>query len=168
MHINSTIIFFCEECGARNSIASNKVSGQRITIQCVRCQEILNIHGSSIAQVSNSHGKKKLKSQMVLKYRKQTIKIGQEHTRATLGRREDNDIMLADYRVSRLHAFILYRNGKYVLCDQSTNGTYISLKGSKGFILKKDELLLHSNGVIGLGEIVKFNSPEAIRFTITA
>ncbi len=105
---------------------------------------------------------------MVLKYRQQTITIDQEHTRATLGRREDNDIMLADYRVSRSHAFILYRNGKYVLCDRSTNGTYVFLKGSKGLILKKDELLLQRNGVIGLGKIVNFNSPEAIRFTITA
>ena len=162
------MIVFCEECGAKNSIAYDKVSGQKIAIQCVHCEEILNIHGSSIAQVSSPHAEKKLKSKMVLKYRKQTIAIDQEHTRASFGRHEDNDIMLADNRVSRSHALILYRNGKYVLCDQSTNGTYVSLNGSKGFILKKDELLLQRNGVIGLGAIVNFSSPEAIRFNITA
>ncbi len=177
---NSTIIFFCEECGAKNSIASSKISGQKIVIKCVRCEEILNLHGSSIAQVSSPHSEKKLntqvsipltekkfRSQMVVKYRKQTIEIDQERTRATFGRHEDNDIKLDDNRVSRSHAFIQYRNGKYVLCDQSTNGTYISLKGIKGFILKRDELMLQRNGVIGLGKIVDLNSPEAIRFTIT-
>ncbi len=177
---NSTIIIFCEECGAKNSIASSKVSSRKITIKCVYCDEILNIQGFSIAQVSSPHAEKKLNdrvsspraekqfgSQMVLKYRKQTIEINQKHTRATFGRHEDNDIKLDDYRVSRSHAFIQYRNGKYVLCDQSTNGTYISLKGIKGFILRKGELLLQRNGVIGLGEIVNLNSPEAIHFTIT-
>jgi len=167
MNNNSTIIFFCEECGAKNSIASRKISGQKIAIKCVRCDEILDIQSSSIAQVASPHAEKKFGSQLVVKYRQQTIEIDQEHTRATFGRHEDNDIKLDDYRVSRSHAFIQYRDGKYVLCDQSTNGTYISLQGIKGFILKKDELLLQRNGVIGLGEIVNFNSPEAIRFTIT-
>ncbi len=167
MHTNSIIIFFCEECGTKNSIAYSKVSGHKIAIPCVCCEEMLNIHGSSIAQVSSPHAEKKLKPKMVLKYRKQTIEIDQDHTRATFGRNEDNDIMLDDYRVSRSHAFIMYLNGKYVLCDQSTNGTYVSLKGSKGLILKKDELQLQRHGVIGLGDIVNFNSPEAIHFTIS-
>jgi len=162
-------MFFCEECGTKNSIEySAVVSDQRTTIQCVCCEEILNIHGSSIAQVSSPHAKKKLKSKMVLKYREQTIEIDQKHTRATFGRRQDNDIMLDDYRVSKSHAFIIYLNGKYVLCDQSTNGTFVFLKGSKGLILKKDELQLQCNGVIGLGEIVNFDSPAAIHFSITA
>ena len=168
MHTNSIIIFFCEECGTKNSIAYSKVASQTIAIKCAYCEEILNIHGSSIAQVSSPHAEKKLTSKMVLKYRKQTIEIDQKHTRVTFGRGEDNDIMLDDYRVSRSHAFIIYLNGKYVLCDQSTNGTYVSLKGSKGLILKKDELQLHRHGIIGLGEIVNSNSPEAIHFSITA
>ncbi|MDM8539905.1 FHA domain-containing protein [Desulfococcaceae bacterium HSG9] len=167
MNKNLTIIFFCEECGAKNSIASSKISGQKIVIKCARCDEILNIQDSSIAQVANPRSEKKFGSHMVVKYRQQTIEIDQEHTRVTFGRHEDNDIKLDDYRVSRSHAFIQYRDGKYVLCDQSTNGTYISLQGVKGFILKKDELMLRRNGVIGLGEIVNFKSPEAIRFTIT-
>ncbi|MDM8556086.1 FHA domain-containing protein [Desulfococcaceae bacterium HSG7] len=167
MNKNLTIIFFCEECGAKNSIASSKISGQKIVIKCARCDEILNIQDSSIAQVANPHSEQKFGSHMVVKYRQQTIEIDQKHTRVTFGRHEDNDIKLDDYRVSRSHAFIQYRDGKYVLCDQSTNGTYISLQGVKGFILKKDELMLRRNGVIGLGEIVNFKSPEAIRFTIT-
>lgn len=43
--------------------------------------------------------------------------------RITIGRSENNDIVLADTMVSRLHAVIEKRRGQYLLEDHSTNGT---------------------------------------------
>jgi two-component system response regulator AtoC len=45
--------------------------------------------------------------------------------RITIGRSEENDIVLADTMVSRLHAVIEKRRGQYLLEDHSTNGTFL-------------------------------------------
>jgi len=45
--------------------------------------------------------------------------------RITIGRSENNDVVLADTMVSRLHAVIEKRRGQYLLEDHSTNGTYL-------------------------------------------
>jgi transcriptional regulator with PAS, ATPase and Fis domain len=45
--------------------------------------------------------------------------------RITIGRSDNNDIVLADTMVSRLHAVIEKRRGQYLLEDHSTNGTYL-------------------------------------------
>ncbi|HET6464278.1 MAG TPA: sigma 54-interacting transcriptional regulator [Nitrospiria bacterium] len=45
--------------------------------------------------------------------------------RITVGRSEHNDIVLSDPLVSRLHAVIEKRGGRYLLEDHSTNGTYL-------------------------------------------
>ncbi|HET6464251.1 MAG TPA: sigma 54-interacting transcriptional regulator [Nitrospiria bacterium] len=45
--------------------------------------------------------------------------------RITIGRSENNDVVLADAMVSRLHAVIEKRRGRYLLEDHSTNGTYL-------------------------------------------
>ena len=54
-----------------------------------------------------------------------------------------------------------------MLVDQSTNGTYVFVKGKKGLNLRQDELPLNGSGFIGLGRKVAANSPEAIHFTVT-
>jgi pSer/pThr/pTyr-binding forkhead associated (FHA) protein len=83
-----------------------------------------------------------------------------------MGRREDNDLVIDDRHASRLHAFIEYRDGRYVLSDQSTNGTCVFVKGRKGIILRREEMIINNSGVIGLGIVANYNSPEAIRFVI--
>ncbi|HEY5594060.1 MAG TPA: sigma 54-interacting transcriptional regulator [Nitrospiria bacterium] len=46
-------------------------------------------------------------------------------SRITAGRSDENDIVLPDKFVSRLHCVIEKREGKYFLNDQSANGTYL-------------------------------------------
>ena len=142
------------------------MSKQTIAIKCIRCKEELNISGSSISESARTDGETKFISNLVLKYRGKTIEVNNKRTCVTMGRREDNDLVIHDRRVSRLHAFMEYRDGRYVLSDQSTNGTCVLLKGRSGIILRKEEMIINNSGVIGLGIVVKFNSPVAIRFTI--
>ncbi|MDM8555695.1 FHA domain-containing protein [Desulfococcaceae bacterium HSG7] len=102
----------------------------------------------------------------MLKYGDKILTVNNKRTCITMGRREDNDLVINDRHASRLHAFIEYRDGRYILSDQSTNGTCVFVKGRKGIILRKEEMIINSNGIIGLGIVVKYNSPEAIRFKI--
>lgn len=59
--------------------------------------------------------------------------------RITVGRSENNDIVLADPMVSRLHAVIEKSNGRYRVEDHSSNGTYVDKVRIKGTQLMADE-----------------------------
>jgi len=166
VHKNSIIIIFCEECGEKNRVVSGNMSERTIAIKCIRCKEELNIDGSSVSKAARIGRESTFISNLVLNYRGKSIAVNDKRTCVTMGRREDNDLVIKDRRVSRLHAFIEYRDGRYVLSDQSTNGTCILLKGRRGVILKREEMIINNSGVIGLGIVVKSNSPKAIRFTI--
>lgn len=83
-----------------------------------------------------------------------------------MGRLKRNDITIVKDHVSRFHATIKYKNGKYILTDQSSNGTYVHIQGRQGIFVKKKILLLSNSGIIGLGGVVTSESSEAIHFLI--
>lgn len=100
-----------------------------------------------------------------LRGKSQVKMVDQTHPVSTFGRQGHNDFILKNKRVSRTHARIEYRWGKFVLIDQSSNGTYVyDHKGNKRF-LKRDETVLPPNGFLNFGEEVGTESPETIRFT---
>jgi class 3 adenylate cyclase len=55
-------------------------------------------------------------------------------------------------RVSREHARLVFRRGKYVLIDHSTNGTYLHVNGQdKPLYLRREEIPLTGSGRISFG-----------------
>jgi len=55
----------------------------------------------------------------------ESVKLGMK--RVNIGRRTSNEFMLSDANASRLHAYIVCREYKHVLCDAgSLNGTYVN------------------------------------------
>lgn len=107
-----------------------------------------------------------IQSCMELQFQGNMIKIDQNRPIVTLGRQSHNDLVVNDNRVSRTHARIEYRRGKFVLIDQSTNGTAALLQGKKSINLKRDEAPLLGNGIISLGREANPDSPLAIHFNI--
>ena len=101
-----------------------------------------------------------------LKYKGQTIKLDENHPSATFGRQSHNDVVIDDKRVSRSHARIEYNRGKFTLIDQSSNGTMVRFQGKKSVLLKREEIQLQGNGVIGLGRKVKSESETAVHFAV--
>lgn len=101
-----------------------------------------------------------------LRYRDRIIKVDNHRPVATLGRQIHNDLVVDSRPVSRSHARIEYRRGKFVLIDQSSNGTFVLLQGKKNVTLKRDLIQLLGNGIIGLGQEVDPDSPDMIHFTI--
>lgn len=83
----------------------------------------------------------------------------------TLGRQKQNDLVINDVIASRQHARIESRRGKFVLIDQSTNGTYVSQEGKTPLFVHSDEITLSSHGIISLGREAQPHSEEAIYFT---
>lgn len=90
--------------------------------------------------------------------------VNQEHPVITMGRDTLNNIIINDPKVSRLHARIELRKDKFVLIDQSTNGTYIWKEGEEAILLRRDEIILPDQGIIGLGETVFSDQALSIQF----
>ncbi len=98
---------------------------------------------------------------MELKLEDQILEVGKDRSRITLGRQRHNDLVVNDIRVSRTHARIEYRRGKFILIDQSTNGTYAEGPEEYNIHLRRDEIPLSGSGVISLGrEIISDSAAD--------
>ncbi|MCC7392111.1 FHA domain-containing protein [Candidatus Sumerlaeota bacterium] len=72
-----------------------------------------------------------------------------------LGRTADNDVAIPGTQISSRHAVIYYSAGKWVLRDESKNGTYVNDQRVTG------EHLLNTGDAIRIGKtIVQFRDPE--------
>jgi class 3 adenylate cyclase len=67
-----------------------------------------------------------------------------------IGRLEDCNLIVPDIHVSRRHAGIELRAGRFYLTDFSTNGTYVTVGGDT-VLLKRESLQLQGSGRIALG-----------------
>jgi adenylate cyclase len=76
------------------------------------------------------------------------------------------DIVLPGDKVSRQHAKVFLRRGKYVLADQSANGTYVQMQHRAEILLHREEFVLLGSGAIGLGQSVAELGEDAISFEI--
>lgn len=81
-----------------------------------------------------------------------------------LGRDESNTIFIMDPMCSRRHAKIELRAGKFVLVDQSSNGTFIIVGDTVEHRLKREEMILFSRGKIAFGHSVADNAGEVVEF----
>lgn len=70
---------------------------------------------------------------------------------ARFGRSPDCDVVVDDPRASRQHAKIELRRDKFVLVDESSNGTYVRFEGRDELILRREEVVLQGSGCIGFG-----------------
>lgn len=93
-------------------------------------------------------------SGLLLTYKSHTLKFGLESDLINLGRGKDCEVNISGDLISRFHAKIEVRRGKFVLSDQSTNGTYVRTLDGQNIFLRQDELTLFGSGVISLGRNV--------------
>ena len=70
----------------------------------------------------------------------------------TFGRDQQCTQVVNSRLVSRVHAKIESRKGRFYLIDESTNGTYLQLGGKRPIFLRREEIALESNGIISFGE----------------
>ena len=87
-----------------------------------------------------------------LKYRDLEITRRRDNDLITLGRAPDCSLVIASNRASRKHCTIERRQGKFVLADQSTNGTYVTAEGGTEVSLRREEFSLGKHGWIAFGE----------------
>lgn len=90
-----------------------------------------------------------------------------EELPVTLGRAREADFVVAEPRVSRLHARIEWRAGSFVLVDLSSYGSSVRFRGAPTELkLRRDDCVLHDSGEIALGPDFGDFAVPTIRFTL--
>lgn len=103
-------------------------------------------------------------SRLVLSFRDQTVVVNDKRKSVNIGRADDNDLVIKGNLISRIHARVEMRRGKFLLVDQSTNGTFLqNARGEETFV-RRDTTELTGAGIIGLGRVAKADTPLAIHF----
>lgn len=85
-----------------------------------------------------------------------------EHRTFVIGRGVQSDLRCQARLASRTHATLEFRRGKFLLTDQSSNGTFVKTDDGENIFLRRQELMLWGSGYIGLGEEVSKEEPESI------
>ncbi len=85
----------------------------------------------------------------------------------TLGRLDHCDIVVPSTCTSRTHARIEYRGSRFVLIDQSSNGTFIQPDGDEGCHIVRDEIDLTGSGKIGFGAPVGESGLTPVSYVVT-
>ena len=109
-------------------------------------------------------GKDKTVSRLTLTCQNQEVVVNDSKTNATIGRAEDNDLIIKGNLISRLHARIEMNRGKFLLIDQSTNGSFVHTNQGDEHFVRRDSMQLLGEGIIGLGKGVEPGSRQAIHF----
>lgn len=92
--------------------------------------------------------------------------LGDDRESLTMGRADENDIVVKGNLISRLHARIELARNKFMLIDQSTNGTFVTSEEGKEAFVRRDSVALQGKGLIGLGRLPEAAALDAIRYQI--
>lgn len=105
--------------------------------------------------------------ELVLKYLDQTIAVNKDRRTVVLGRDKSCELVVSGELTSRQHARIELRGDKFMIVDQSTNGTYIRTDDGRVCYLVREEMILPGSGTISLGRHYSGSSADLVEYTIT-
>lgn len=107
-------------------------------------------------------------AELKLNYGGQVLAINQSRKRVVIGREAGCDIIVSGKLISRQHASVELRSGKYVLSDHSANGTYVCFADGQEVFLVREEVTLQGKGSISLGQSCTEGDAEIIEYTLEA
>ncbi|HEX6996868.1 MAG TPA: adenylate/guanylate cyclase domain-containing protein [Gammaproteobacteria bacterium] len=101
-----------------------------------------------------------------LRYQGREVTLGEGRKVATLGRAEDNDLVVKGNLISRLHARVEASRDKFTLVDESTNGTFVHTDSGEEIFIRRDSTQLTGEGVIGLGRVAQPGTALAVHYVV--
>jgi len=103
-------------------------------------------------------------TRLVVSFRDTTVEVTDLKKHINMGRADDNDLVVKGNLISRIHARIEKRRGRFMLIDQSTNGTFLQTDTGEETFVRRDSTELLGEGIIGLGRVAKPGTPLAIHY----
>jgi predicted component of type VI protein secretion system len=92
--------------------------------------------------------------------------VGEGRKSATLGRAEENDLVVKGNLISRVHARVEASRDKFTLVDESTNGTFVQTNAGEEIFVRRDSTQLTGEGVIGLGRVAQPGTALAVHYVV--
>ncbi len=124
-------------------------------------EDMTNLAGrSSFTNPGKHHQAKKI----ILTYEKNKYSISNTTTSYILGRGGDCVLVFKGDLISRHHSKFEHRRGKFIISDQSTNGTFIKTMEGQEIFLRREEFALFGSGYISLGKEIDQSDPDLIHF----
>jgi class 3 adenylate cyclase len=105
-------------------------------------------------------------TRLMLQYRGAQIILDANRGRVAVGRDDVCEVVVSGKRTSRHHARIEWRRDKFVLTDQSTNGTFVLFDGEPEIVLKREEVPLRGRGWICFGDSVTQSESDIMEFEV--
>lgn len=90
--------------------------------------------------------------------------IPSDTTSYILGRGKDCELIVKGDLISRHHSRIEHRRGKFIITDQSTNGTFLRTTEGQDIFLRREEFTVFGSGHISLGKKVDLGDSSIIHF----
>lgn len=84
----------------------------------------------------------------------------------TMGRADENDVCIKGNLISRVHARIEFNKGRFLLVDESTNGTFVQHDGGEESYVRRDRAELTGSGIISMGRVAARGTPLAIEYRV--
>ena len=119
---------------------------------------------SMLPTISWGKDAKKSTARMRLRFQGREVLVDTNQTEITIGRSDDNDLVIKGNLISRIHCRVEMSREKFLVIDQSTNGTFIITRQGEELFVRRDSVQLSGEGVIGLGRVVQPGSAQAIHF----
>lgn len=101
---------------------------------------------------------------LTLSYDSKPYTITADTTSYVLGRGKDCELIVKGDLISRYHSKIEHRRGKFIITDQSTNGTFVRTSEGQDVFLRREEFTLFGSGYISLGKKVDLSDDNIIHF----
>ncbi|MDP2322459.1 MAG: adenylate/guanylate cyclase domain-containing protein [Gammaproteobacteria bacterium] len=102
-----------------------------------------------------------------LRFKGEELMVGDSGKVAiTMGRADDNDVVIKGNLISRVHARINAARNRFVLIDESTNGTFIQQDAGEELYVRRDSTVLTGSGIISMGRVAARGTPLAIEYRV--
>ena len=121
---------------------------------------------SMLPAVGLGRSKSARPKRLSLRYQGREVTVGEGRKSATLGRAEDNDVVVKGNLISRLHARVEASRDKFTLVDESTNGTFVQTNTGEEIFVRRDSTQLTGEGVIGLGRVAQPGTALAVHYVV--
>jgi len=106
----------------------------------------------------------KKNAKLFLTYHEDLNELNSKIESFAIGRDNTSSLTILSEFVSRHHASIIFRKGKFVLVDKSTNGTFIKPQGGKEVYIQQEDYPISGCGLICLGKSISPSNEHLIYF----
>ena len=163
----STVSGLGDKAPETRGLGRARVSGKLLPIEIVDVVWQEDTSGMTMVQSAIRLGDSapvSAKSKLVLRHRGNLVELTEDSEPFMMGREASNSLVVEADWVNRTHAQIEFKRGHFMICDRSTNATYVTIGQDPELRVHRDELHLRKSGSISMGQSAAINTHDIIHF----